>query len=199
MFSAPIIVLVPSIDLILKDFSLVNDAVTGKQKGQVTIFNNSNVPIVSAEVSMFLADKSVVNETVSLNLKPGQVVSKALSFTLSSDQFEFSYLCAEINSEKDIQQDNNKRCINIEHADHFFHPYPNPSGGMLYVDWVSENSGSARLIVYDGMGKKSYEWETPAQAGLNQSVLDLTFLTCGMYYISIETSGGKSSARFIRQ
>ncbi len=199
VFSAPIIVLVPSIDLILKDFSLVNDAVTGKQKGQVTIFNNSNVPIVSAEVSMFLADKSVVNETVTLNLNPGQVVSKTLSFTLSSDQFDFSYLCAKINSEKDIQQDNNKRCINLKQTDHFFRPYPNPSVGTLYVDWISENSGSARLIVYDSMGKKSYEWETPAQAGLNQSVLDLTFLTCGMYYISIETSGGKSSTRFIRQ
>ena len=199
VFSAPIIVLVPSIDLILKDFSLVNDAVTGKQKGQVTIFNNSNVPIVSTEVSMFLADKSVVNETVTLNLNPGQVVSKALSFTLSSDQFTFSYLCAKINSEKDIQQDNNKRCINIERTDHFFRPYPNPSVGTLYVDWISENSENARLIVYDSMGKKSYEWETPAHAGLNQSVLDLTFLTCGMYYISIETSGGKTSTRFIRQ
>ncbi len=199
VFSAPIIVLVPSIDLILKDFSLVNDAVTGKQKGQVTIFNNSNVPIVSVEVSMFLADKSVVNETITLNLNPGQVVSKALSFTLSSDQFDFNYLCAKINSEKDIQQDNNKRCINLEKSDHFFRPYPNPSVGMMYVDWISENSGSARLIVFDSMGKKSYEWETPSQAGLNQSVLDLTFLTCGMYYITIETSGGKSSARFIRQ
>lgn len=199
VFSAPIIVLVPSIDLILKDFSLVNDAVTGKQKGQVTIFNNSNVPIVSVEVSMFLADKSVVNETITLNLNPGQVVSKALSFTLSSDQFDFNYLCAKINSEKDIQQDNNKRCINIGITDHFFRPYPNPSVGMMYVDWVSENAGSARLIVFDSMGKKSYEWETPSQAGLNQSVLDLTFLTCGMYYITIETSGGKSSARFIRQ
>ena len=97
------------------------------------------------------------------------------------------------------KKDNNKRCINIERTDHFFRPYPNPSVGTLYVDWISENSENARLIVYDSMGKKSYEWETRAHAGLNQSVLDLTFLTCGMYYISIETSGGKTSTRFIRQ
>ena len=199
VITVPIFVLIPSIDLVLKDFLLVSDAATGKDKAQVTIFNNSNVPIVSAEVAVFLSDKAVVNETVSLNLSPGKTITTALSFTVSPAQFDYSFLCAEINSEKDIRPDNNKRCINLEHADHFLSPYPNPSSGMLRVDWIAENSGNAHLVVFDSMGKKAYEWETPAQVGLNQSVLDLTFLTCGMYYLTIETSGARKTTRFVRQ
>ena len=195
----PIKVLVPSIDLIMQNFSLSTDPVTGKLKCVVTIFNNSNIPINAAEVTLFLAEKAVVNETVSLQIAPGQSVTKPLTVTLSSDQFDFTFLCAEVLSEKDIQQDNNRRCINLEVADYVFDPYPNPTSGTLKVDWISEKSGTARILVYDGMGKKAYDWETPSQSGLNQAVLDLTFLTAGLYYVSVETSNAKKTIRFLRQ
>ena len=197
--TVPIKVLVPSMDLILKDFSLVNDPVTGKLKASVTILNNSNVPVSSVEIILFLSDKAVVNETIVLNLKPNQSVTKTLSFSLSPNQFDFSFLCAEINSEKDLQPDNNKRCINLSNADYFFGPYPNPTTGTLRVDWISEKPGVTRLIVYDTMGKKSYEWETSSQSGLNQASLDLEFLSTGLYYLTIETSGSKKTTRFLRQ
>ena len=197
--SVPIKVLVPAIDLILKSFSLVNDPVTGKLKASVTILNNSNVPVGSSEIVLFLADKAVVNETVVLNLNPDQSITKTLSFSLSPNQFDFSFLCAEINSEKDFQPDNNKRCINLSNTDYVFGPYPNPTTGTVHVDWISEKSGVTRIIVYDTMGKKSYEWETTSQSGLNQAILDLEFLSTGLYYLTIETSGSKKTTRFLRQ
>ena len=197
--TVPIKVLVPSIDLILKNFSLVNDPVTGKLKASVTILNNSNVPVSSAEIVLFLSDKAVVNETIVLNLNPDQSVAKTLSFSLSPNQFDFSFLCAEINSERDFQPDNNKRCINLSNTDYFFGPYPNPTTGRVHVDWISEKSGVTRIVVYDAMGKKSYEWETSSQSGLNQAILDLEFLSTGLYYLTVETSGSKKTTRFLRQ
>jgi hypothetical protein len=108
-------------------------------------------------------------------------------------------LCAEINVEKDVLPDNNKRCVNFESADYFFDPYPNPTAGVLQADWVTQKAGSATLRVFDSMGKKAWEWETLSHAGLNQAVLDLTFLTSGLYYLTIETSVSRKTTRFLRQ
>ncbi|HRI79806.1 MAG TPA: PKD domain-containing protein [Cyclobacteriaceae bacterium] len=199
VLSLPIKVLVPSIDMVMKDFSLTNDPVTGKIRCVVTILNNCNIPVTAAEVALFLADKAVVNETLILNLAPGQSAVRTLSFTLSPQQFDFTYLCAEVLSDKDIQSDNNKRCLNLDQSEYVFAPYPNPSAGTLHVDWISPASGSARLIIYDQMGKKSFEWDTLTQSGLNQGVVDISFLTAGIYYLTIETGGIKKSMRFLRE
>ncbi len=72
MKAVPIKVLVPSVDLVLSDFLLTPDPTTGKLKGVVTILNNSNVPVTSAEVALILANNGVVNETFAVNLSPGQ-------------------------------------------------------------------------------------------------------------------------------
>jgi len=195
----PIKVLVPSIDLQLTDFTLTPDPTTGKLKGIVTIFNNSNISIMSTEVSLILADKAIVNETLQMNLDPGQSVSKTLSFTISPNQFDFNYLCAKIISEKDILQSNNKRCINLETTDYFFNPYPNPTAGTLHVDWISVTSAPAHIMIHDNMGKRCYDWQTISTSGLNQAQLDLTFLISGFYYLSIETIGSKKTSRFFRE
>ncbi len=198
VMTMPIKVLVPSIDLIMKDFSLSNDPVTGKLKCVVTILNNSNIPINEAEVALFLADKAVVNETLALKLNPGEFVSVHLSFSISLNQFDFNFLCAEVLNEKDTQTDNNKRCINMESSDYFFCPYPNPSSGTLHLDWITLKVGSARIRVVDGMGRLMYEWETKSQTGLNQAVINLEFLATGLYYVTVETNVGRKTMRFLR-
>jgi PKD repeat protein len=199
VLKTPIHVVVPNVDLILTDFTLVHDGVTGKLKPRVTISNNSNIPFMLAEINLFLSGNAVVNETVTMNLSPGQSVSQTLSFTLSPDQFDLQYLCAEINSDKDIQKDNNRRCINFSDGDYFFAPYPNPSAGATHIDWVSTAAGFAKVSVFDSMGKKAYEWKTPSHAGLNQVVLDLEFLTSGFYYVIVETTFSRKTSRFVRQ
>ena len=198
ILSVPISVLVPSIDLAITDFSLVTDPVTGNLKSIVTILNNSNIPLENGEVALHLSDNAVVNETLVLNLSPGQSSTQMLSFTISPTQLDLNFVCAAVLSEKDIQQDNNKRCLSLEDGDHVFAPYPNPSSGTLQIDWISEAVGSARITVYNSMGKREYEWETPSALGLNQSVHDLAFLSTGMYYVTIQTSASVQTMRFLR-
>ncbi|NOT74591.1 MAG: PKD domain-containing protein [Cyclobacteriaceae bacterium] len=195
----PIKVLVPSIDLSMSDFTLTPDPTTGKLKAIVTIVNNSNIPVTTAEVSLILAEKAVVNETLVVNLVPGQSATRTLSFTISPNQFDFSFLCASIISEKDVSQENNRRCLNLNSNDYFFNPYPNPSDGIIQVDWVSVTAGKALITVFDSMGKTIYASETLSTVGLNQAVLDLSVVSGGLYYVRVETSGSKKTMRFIRR
>lgn len=196
--TVPISVLIPSIDLAITDFSLTTDPVTGNLKSIVTILNNSNIPLENGEVALHLSDNAVVNETLVLNLSPGQSSTQMLSFTISPAQLDLNFVCAAVLSEKDIQPDNNKRCLSLADGDHVFAPYPNPSSGTLQIDWISEAVGSARITVYNSMGKREYEWETPSAVGLNQSVHDLAFLSAGMYYVTIQTSASVQTMRFLR-
>ncbi len=198
ILSVPISVLIPSIDLAITDFSLTTDPVTGNLKSIVTILNNSNIPLENAEIALHLSDNAVVNETLVLNLSPGQSSTQMLSFTISPTQVDLNFVCAAVLSEKDIQPDNNKRCLSIEEGDYVFAPYPNPSSGVLQIDWISEAVGSARITVYNSMGKREYEWETPSAAGLNQSVHNLAFLSTGMYYVTIQTATSVQTMRFLR-
>jgi PKD repeat protein len=199
VMSKPIVVLVPSIDLSLTDFSLLTDPITGNMKCQVTIFNNSNIPMEAATVALYLGNKAVVNETVRIDLAPGLSASRTLSFTVSPGSFDFTFLCAEIQSEKDIQADNNRKCVNLATGDYFFAPYPNPSSGVLQVDWIGQKTGTAVVRIFDDKGMKVYEWETATHSGLNQGVLDVSFLTAGLYYVQVQTGTSSKTMRFMRQ
>ncbi|MBS1978368.1 MAG: PKD domain-containing protein [Bacteroidetes bacterium] len=197
--SVPIIILNPVIDLILYDISLVTDPVSGKLKCKVSILNNSNIPFYGAEVALFLSNKAVVNENLQFAIQPGESTTQTLSFTFSATQSDLNYICAEILLEKDTAQDNNKRCLALDHEPYFFDPYPNPTSGTVRIDWVEEGPGTAVISVYDNQGKRAYRWETPCQAGLNQTVHDLSFLTSGLYVVIVETSQSRKVMRFVRQ
>ena len=199
IFSMPILVLEPSVDLIMQDFSLTTDPATGNMKGVVTILNGSNIPVSQAEVSLVLSNGAVINETLTLNIGPGQSATRTLSFSLAPGQFDLNFLCAEILSEKDVQPDNNRRCISIDEQDHIVAPFPNPSNGELHIDWIVKSPGSVRVVVFNSMGQSQYEWESPSVSGLNQSIHDLTFLSAGMYFITVQTSGAKQTTKFLRQ
>ncbi len=197
VITAPITVLVPSIDLVLSRFSLVIDPVTAKFRAVVTIQNNGNVPVGFADVSLILSDKATVNETVAIDLNPGAVVTKTLSFTVAPDANVF--LCAEIISEKDVQPGNNKQCIKFDSGDYFFDPYPNPTAGQAQVDWIAGAAGISRIIIHDNMGRKVFDWQTVVAVGLNRASLDLSLFQTGLYYVTIETGRAKKTTRLLIQ
>jgi hypothetical protein len=199
VMSKPIVVLVPAIDLNLTDFSLLTDPITGNMKCQVTILNNSNIPIDAAAVALYLGGKAVVNETVPIGLSPGTSATRTLSFTVAPGSFDFTFLCAEVQHEKDLVPDNNRKCVNLASGDYFFQPYPNPSAGVLQVDWIGQQAGTAVVRIFDDKGTRVFEWQTATHPGLNQGVLDLAFLTAGLYYVQVQTGNASKTMRFMRQ
>jgi len=198
-YAMPILVLNSSIDLALTSFTLSPDAVTGKLKCTVAILNSSNIPLSTAEIALHLSEQAVVSESVTINLLPGESIAKTLAFAIDPDQLKGGFVCAEVLSEKDVQQDNNKQCISLKNEDFVFDPYPNPSSGMVKIDWVSSGGGSARIAVFNSQGRREYEWETTASPGLNQTIHDFTGLAAGAYLVTIQTSSTFQTRRFIRQ
>lgn len=195
----PIVVLNSSIDLALTSFTLSPDAATGKLKSTVSIQNGSNVPIAMAEIALHLSGEAVVSELVSINLVPGESVVKTLTFSIDPTQLKGGFVCAELVSESDAQQDNNRQCISLADEDFVFDPYPNPSRGIVEIDWVSSKGGSARITVFNSQGRREYEWETTTVPGLNQTIHDFTGLAAGAYLVTIQTSSTFQTRRFIRQ
>jgi len=197
--SVPILVLVPVVDLQLTDFYLDHDPATGNLKAFVSIYNNSNVTIATTEVALFLSEKAVVNELVTLNLKPGESTLRSLSFSISPTQTDMTFICANVLSQQDVSPDNNKRCISMSDMDVVFNPYPNPSSGTLQIDWIADVAGTTSITVYNGTGQVQYAWGTACQPGLNQSVHDLAFLAAGIYLVTVRTSVMTKTMRFVRQ
>lgn len=194
----PIQVLVPTIDLVLTEFTLSPDALTGKLKPTVTVMNNSNIPVSNIELAIHLSDRATITESVVVDLAVGASATKTLAVTVDPNQFSAAFVCAEVLSEKDVVEGDNRQCISFSDADYVFDPYPNPVTGLLYVDWVSEGPGTASITIYNSQGRREYEWQTPSSAGLNQSIHDLSFLAPGVYFVTVQTSKNIQTRRFVR-
>jgi PKD repeat protein len=198
VLTLPVYALESSIDLVLLDYVLATDPLTGNTQNIVTILNSSNVPVSSADVALHLSDKAIVNETLHLNLAPGDYVTKTLSFTLSPNQFDATFLCAEVLAEKDVQSDDNKKCISLDQDEYFFNPYPNPTSGPLQIDWVASEPGTTGIVIYDNYGKRTSSFEVSGVVGLNQAVLDVSSLGTGLYFVVIRTLRSQKTLRFVR-
>ena len=53
--------------------------------------------------------------------------------------------------------------------------------------------------IFDDKGTRVFEWQTVTHVGLNQGVLDLAFLTSGLYYVQVQTGNASKTMRFMRQ
>ncbi len=196
---AQIQVLTSSVDLELLQFSLTPAATTGKLKCSLTIKNNSNIPLAAAEVALNFSGGAVVNEVLDINLSPGATTTRTLAFTFDPLQVQGGFVCAELLSEKDGNPGNNRQCISLANEEYVFDPYPNPSTGVVHLDWIATVPGSARITVFNSQGRREYEWETMSTTGLNQSVHDFGSLASGVYLVTIQTTSGTQTRRFIRQ
>lgn len=197
--SIPIQVLVPSIDLELIAFSINPDGTTGKLRPSVTLRNGSNVPVSALEVAIHLSDKATVSEAIVETLQPGESKSVTLAMTFDPSQFSMAFVCAEVISEKDADVADNRQCISWDASAYVFDPYPNPSGGLVYVDWVSASPEQVSVTIYNAQGRKEYAWETAGTVGLNQTVHDLSFLAAGVYFVSVQTASTLQTRRIVRQ
>ena len=72
--------------------------------------------------------------------------------------------------------------------------FPNPSNGIINLEFISKSTLALSFTIYDLSGKKVKEF-SPAQyfKGNNNKKIDLSILNNGIYYLSIK-SNGKSIA-----
>lgn len=78
--------------------------------------------------------------------------------------------------------------LNVSHnslADFSF--YPNPSSGIIHLEFAQEITENSRIMVYDNQGKKVYENQLVEQ----QNEFNFSLLEKGIYFISLNNSGEK--------
>lgn len=81
----------------------------------------------------------------------------------------------------------------------FMGVYPNPTDGLLNVDLQSTSSYGTKLIVYDIIGKKTFEKSTAINKGLNTIQLDFSTLAKGTYVLQFADVTGKiHTTKFVK-
>ncbi len=68
--------------------------------------------------------------------------------------------------------------------------YPNPSTGIVNLDYTAPDPGTLHVVVYSISGREVLSQDFSSSAGLNQYTLNLGGQQHGMYFISIRDASG---------
>jgi PKD repeat protein len=178
--SGKISVIVPSLDIELKDLKLIKDPASGSYRILVTIKNNSNFTLTSEDVIVDISGNALIKETINATILPGAELSQLLSNQVIPGN-TFNYLCAELDVVDDQDVFNNKQCQSINDGV-IFSPYPNPSNGDFRFDWIAKEADDASFTIFNSMGQAIfYQKVVVTEAGLNQVRFDLKPYGTGSY------------------
>ena len=77
--------------------------------------------------------------------------------------------------------------------------YPNPTAGLLSIQWSTENTGMAEVVITDVSGKEVYQGAMDMTTQTGRTDLDLTNLQTGVYFINIRSSDINYSTKVVIQ
>jgi len=191
--STKIYVVVPRIDIAMKNFSLVEDPNSNASKPVVTISNLGNIPLTNPEVQIDLGGHAVLNEKIALTVLPGRSIQQTLSLEIVPQTL--GYICAEVASAGDINIYNDRQCLSMTNNDVLFYPYPNPAKGQINFDWISSESENVVVTIFRSTGQVAFKQDFQmVQPGINQLAIDISSLSSGLYMIQF--SGSKAKKTF---
>ena len=75
--------------------------------------------------------------------------------------------------------------------------YPNPTTGIINLEFTSENDGDASIILMDISGRIILSQNISVIKGLNQSQLDLTKVAKGVYMMNVNAEGGTGKVKIV--
>jgi PKD repeat protein len=191
--STKIYVVIPTVDLAMKNFSLVEDPSSNSSKPVVTISNLGNIPLTNPEVQIDLGGNALLKEKIMATVLPGKTVQQILSLEIVPQAL--GYICAEVASAGDIDVYNDRQCLSMTNDDVLFHPYPNPASGKINFDWISSESEKVTVTIFKSTGQVTFKQDFQmVQSGINQLTIDISGLSSGLYLIQF--SGAKATKSF---
>ena len=181
--SGKISVVIPSLDLELKQLQLVKDPVSNGYRIFVTVKNKSNYLLTSVDVVVDISGNALIKETINTSLAPDAEVVQLLNNQILPHGNLLTYLCASVEVVNDNDPFNNSKCEPIEEETVVFNPFPNPSNGSFRFQWISPATDMAHFEIFNSMGQLAFEqYAESVQVGLNQVQFDLPHLNTGAYY-----------------
>jgi hypothetical protein len=192
-FSKVIKAQLPLIDVGLGNFTISENA-DGLLTGQVVIHNKGNFTLQNLEITTDLSG-IIIHQTVSTPIAPFSSILYPLDFKVSKNKL-LKYVCLEAKLNGDINEDDNAICTSIESDVVVFPPYPNPSSGLINIEWISPSETPGYIMVIDPLGKTVFESEVLSSEGRNEALLHLEGLSQGMYYLLFHTGQTKETRPF---
>jgi plastocyanin len=114
-------------------------------------------------------------------LTPNQTMANAVSFEKSENKKTVTPKSTDINDAT---------------ANNLFYVLPNPSNGVISINWATGTKGSADVTVTDIAGRKVYQGEVKTGS---TTPLNLNQLQAGMYFISIHANGQSATKQIVIQ
>jgi PKD repeat protein len=190
-------VIVPSLDLELTGLSL-NPSVTGEINLLVSVKNNSNSPISNPKVAIDISGQVVVNESLNAVIQPTQTHTQVLNTGIVEANGGVAYVCAEVILDGDINNLNNKLCLNQETKTVVLDPYPNPGSDEMSIEWIAQGQGKVDIYIFDPVGRKIFDYSlSDFELGLNRIAIPLQNYNPGMYHVLFVSGGARKSFRYI--
>ncbi len=182
IFSAPIRVVVPMIDLALTDFYFMKDQVTGALQPVVTVANKSNVTISDPYIYLDVAGNAGVKKRLTGAIKPLQELTQVLDFQLVPQSI--NYACAEVEAVGDVDTFFNRKCISLSNQEIIFAPFPNPVKDVLNMDWISIDESPVSIDVIGTHGSILFQQTiTTVKKGINRIAINVESLPAGIYFV----------------
>jgi PKD repeat protein len=187
-FSNKVSVVIPSLDVDLKELTLIKDETSGAYQMMVTIKNLSNYPLDKINVLVFISGNATIRETINTRIIPNGEITKLLSNQIIAGA-STTYLCAELDVSNDRDELNNKKCEPLDAKPVVFSPYPNPSNGSFQFDWIAAEKEEANFEILNSMGQIVLQQTvTATQKGLNQIQVDLRAFSGGTFYFKFASA-----------
>ena len=73
--------------------------------------------------------------------------------------------------------------------------FPNPTEGLLNVQFDAPQSGKAQIEVFNVLGERVFEATRATAAGTQREVIDMSTLTGGIYFVNITADGVRASRK----
>jgi hypothetical protein len=78
-----------------------------------------------------------------------------------------------------------------------FTAFPNPTQGIIKIEYSTLRAGEAKLLLLDVIGREVDRQESQIQAGKHVWEFDLSGRTPGLYFIQLEHADGRASKRVV--
>ncbi len=131
--------------------------------------------------SIYPEEVGYTTTSASVILTPAQTSSQAVNFEKSEG--------------KKTVKPKNTGVSDITIADKFS-VSPNPSSGMVFINWSSAMKTNANIAVTDIAGRKVYQSSVKTTS---RTEMDLSQLQAGLYFISIEANGRSATKQIVIQ
>lgn len=184
----------PFIDVGLENL-VVSENADDLLTGRVVIHNKGNITIQNLNLAIDLSGIRI-QQIVAEPIPPYSSILYTLNFNLVKGN-QLEYICIEADLTGDNNEEDNSLCTSFEAETVVIAPYPNPTSGSLYVDWISPDEHIAQISIHDPLGKLVFENQIESAPGLNSVLLNLERLTQGAYVMSFNAGYTKKVFRFV--